>query len=537
MKKRINKILAVSISIANILFFLAPVNAVTLNDYYLGKLPSISARQSVAKECGIIGYKGTAKQNSQLVDCLQKKGGVGGLLGAGYTPVTGYQSRTTQYVSASATTIPVASTLDKSGNQIVLSNISSSGTVKVYMNLGPGTSSEEPIICTGVTSVSWTNCTRGVAFQGSSETSSSTLAKVHNAGTAIIITNIGQSYNQYVSVDGTQTINDVKTFSSLPLIPTSTPTNQAQAISLYQFQQATTTGGINGSETAKGVYQLPTPVQMASGTSFGSTGARLVLPASLATSSPSATTSIPITDSLGKLNPNFINTSSNYNWEGVNTWAASSTFNGPLNITSTTLISAPLTVTNTSTFQGTTVKGISLDPFLNGLSYNKLIAVTTTPFSVSSDTGAHAVIKATIPGGYLTTSTVIIVEGELEGVSLSTTKSIDAAVNYGGVDGATAALNNPAGGTETFNLSFRATIFATSTTSELVGITLTAGDDHLVVDNAATGARAGYAHSSGSALTVNTLVDQTLKINFFLTNSSGSDTFTAKYATMEIKRL
>lgn len=213
------------------------------------------------------------------------------ILGAGYTPVTGYSSRTTQYISSSATTIPVASTLDKSGEQIVLSNISPSGTVKVYMNLGAGTSSEEPIYCTGVTTVSWTGCVRGLAFQGSSETSSSTLAKAHNAGTSIIITNIGQFYNQYVSIDGTQSINDVKTFTSLPLVPTSTPTLGGQVISLYQFQQATTTGGINGSETAKGVYQLPTPSEAGSGTSIGSSGARLVLPSSMASSSRASNTS------------------------------------------------------------------------------------------------------------------------------------------------------------------------------------------------------------------------------------------------------
>lgn len=142
-------------------------------------------------------------------------------LGAGYTPVTGYESRTTQYVTAAATTIPVASTKDKSGTQIDLSNIST-GTVKVYLNLEPGGANEEPIVCTGVTSASWTGCTRGLAFQGSSEVSVSANQKSHNAGSKIILTNIGQFYNQYVSVDGDQTINDIKTFTTFPRISTST---------------------------------------------------------------------------------------------------------------------------------------------------------------------------------------------------------------------------------------------------------------------------------------------------------------------------
>lgn len=134
----------------------------------------------------------------------------------GYSPVTGYQSRTTSYISSSAATIPVASTQDNAGNQITLSNISSTSTVKVYMNLEPGTSREEAIYCTGVTSNSWTGCVRGLAFQGSSESSSSTLSKAHNAGASIIITNIAQFYNQYISVDGNQEVYDIKTFHSYP---------------------------------------------------------------------------------------------------------------------------------------------------------------------------------------------------------------------------------------------------------------------------------------------------------------------------------
>ena len=161
--------------------------------------------------------------------------GLTGSNSGGYTPVTGYSSRTTQYVSASATTIPVSGTKDPSGNQIVLSNISASSTVKVYLNLEAGTTREEPIVCTGLTATSWTGCTRGFAFQGSSETSSSTIAVAHNAGSAIVISNIGQFYNQYVSIDGSQLVNNIKTFSSYPKFSTTTtvPTLGAEFATKY----------------------------------------------------------------------------------------------------------------------------------------------------------------------------------------------------------------------------------------------------------------------------------------------------------------
>lgn len=139
------------------------------------------------------------------------------MFGAGYAPVTGYSSRTTSYVSAVATTIPVASTKDKAGNQITLANVSPSSTVRIYMNLEAGTAREELIACTGVTSVSWTNCTRGLTFQGSSTAASSTLAKAHNSGSNVIISNTGQFYGEYVSIDGAQNVYGVKTFYTFPV--------------------------------------------------------------------------------------------------------------------------------------------------------------------------------------------------------------------------------------------------------------------------------------------------------------------------------
>jgi hypothetical protein len=253
-------------------------------------------------------------------------------LGA-YNPVTAYSSRTTAYVSASATTIPVASTLDAGGSPIVLSNISSAGTVKVYMNLAAGTTSQEPIMCTGVTSASWTGCVRGLTFQGSSEVASTTLQKAHNAGTPIIITNIGQFFNQYVSIDGAQTINDIKTFSSFPLITTSTalPTTNGQLATKYYVDTvgaggftsvnvSTTRGlsvdgsspekvGINASSTTGGAFdssgKLYQKIDTTTGVQYSSGSAGIGINTStlvslIASTTPTANL-IPIASSTGYL--------------------------------------------------------------------------------------------------------------------------------------------------------------------------------------------------------------------------------------------
>jgi LysM repeat protein len=181
-----------------------------------------------------------------------------GLLGgAGYTPVTGYQSRTTQYLSNTNTTIKVASTKDPAGNEIDLTNVTGSSTARVYLTLEPGSTREEIVMCTGKSVGQWSSCTRGLSFQGGDQSSSSTLAIGHNAGSIVIISNVGQFFNQYVSIDGNQTKNDLLTFNQFPRVTSTTaiPTNNAELSSKYYVDNVgaggftasnvSTTGGIS----------------------------------------------------------------------------------------------------------------------------------------------------------------------------------------------------------------------------------------------------------------------------------------------------
>ncbi len=392
------------------IFLLAPlllasvVNAQTLSDYYGGSLPSIAWRTPLAVEAGISNYSGTYSQNILLLNFLLTKPKSDPILGAnpdtgtgGYNPVTGYISRTTQFVSAVATTIPVVATTDKSGNQIALNKISSAATVKVYMNLEPGTSKEEPIICTGITTTSWTGCTRGIAFQGSSE-SASTTATSHNAGAAIIITNIAQFYNQYVSVDGNQTINNSKLFSTIPGATSSTaiPSTGGQFATKY-YADNIAAGGFSASNVSTTLGLLVT------GTIPEQVGINA-----------SSTTGMAF-DSSGKL---YQKTSS--------TLGISSNSNGLYLVTTTPLtFSAPLTFTATTTLATTTIAsstitqlnlgGQNANTLITGANadllhihnYNKLIIASTTPTTTSSNTSAYSLLTFTMPANAMETNNIL----------------------------------------------------------------------------------------------------------------------------------
>jgi len=145
----------------------------------------------------------------------------GAVYGAGYTPVTGYQSRTTSFLTAAATTISVSGTKDRSGTQIALTSIGTGSVPRVYLTLEPGGANEEIVACTGITATSFTGCSRGLPFQGGSLTPDPALAKTHNAGSRVIMSNVGQFYAEYVSKSGDETVEGVKTFVSFPAVTSS----------------------------------------------------------------------------------------------------------------------------------------------------------------------------------------------------------------------------------------------------------------------------------------------------------------------------
>lgn len=238
-------------------------------------------------------------------------------------------------VTNSATSIILKSfKLPDGTTNIVMANFGPTG----YGTLEPGTTKEESIKFTGVTqnangTATLTGVTRGLAFV--SPFAETTANKFSHAGGAIfIISNTSAYESELVDAANNQIVGGVKTFTSIPVLPASSPTTDNQAtrkkyvddglalkmalagtetvtgqktfpsadatrarvasdtdtsvaeafVTLGQLSRQAIAGAANASTTVKGIVEEATDAEVTAGTATGATGARLfVNPASIAT--------------------------------------------------------------------------------------------------------------------------------------------------------------------------------------------------------------------------------------------------------------
>ena len=203
-----------------------------------------------------------------------------------------------------------------------------------YGTLEPGTSKKEFISFTGVTqnangTAALTGVTRGLMFV-SPYTASTSLRQTHSGGTTFIISNSPQLYNRFAVQD------DVATISALWIFASSTPpkygahpvfagATTTQFASLEYVNNTASSGAADATVLVKGIVEEATTAEVAAGTDLGGTGAKLFIMAGMANSSSTATTTVVVTDTGGKIAPEFINTTSNYSWTGTHTFASTTT--------------------------------------------------------------------------------------------------------------------------------------------------------------------------------------------------------------------
>jgi hypothetical protein len=203
-------------------------------------------------------------------------------------------------VSSSATSITLTSlTIPQSGYEILDADVSDT----FYVTLEPGSVLKQEIVsCTTITqnvnnTATLSGCTRGL-LPISPYTATSTLQFAHAGGSKVIFSNAPQVYEQYAALNNSQTVTGYWT-GPTPV------TSGGFATKGYVDGLAIGTSTVSATEIATGFVELATGQEAASSTSTGGTGARLALPASIATSTASSGHHVVVTDINGKIN-NFI---------------------------------------------------------------------------------------------------------------------------------------------------------------------------------------------------------------------------------------
>lgn len=172
----------------------------TLWQFYQDKgqsLPTVSQRAVDAARCGIFFYKGTVEQNKALLECLKFEESLQNVPNVdddvifGANPVTRYQTTLSSSMTSSQTTVPVSSITTFDGTTLTASILGG----EVYLSLEAGSAKEEIVRCTGISGTTFTGCTRGLAFSGTSTTAVSANQKAHNAGSVVIMSNVHYVYN------------------------------------------------------------------------------------------------------------------------------------------------------------------------------------------------------------------------------------------------------------------------------------------------------------------------------------------------------
>lgn len=263
----------------------------------------------------------------------------------GFTPVEGPTFTISQTVLPADTSITLSSFATPDGRAFSMSNFGAIG----YLTLDPtNTSRLETITFTGITqngngTATLTGVLRGIDFI-SPYAPTVSLERTHLVGASAVLSNPAAFYGKEFLF-----ANSVSTSTAYLVFSSTTPPHYDLDLSqsawsalplttipdIGYVNRVSIAGAANSSETTNGISQLATGAQAAAGTSVGSTNGRLVLPSSLATSTPTvtATNNIPVTVS-GKLSQLFWDLTQAFTWTGNHI------FNGTVTNNATTTIAA-----------------------------------------------------------------------------------------------------------------------------------------------------------------------------------------------------
>lgn len=182
-------------------------------------------------------------------------------------------------------------------------------------------------ICGNVSGTNVTGLSRGISpLDGT--TTLPTIAYSHRRGADVKITDFPSITILQRIFSGFDSIANPFSYSSSVATSTlASNRNYVPSVGLLQDTAFNSAGVINATIAARGVVQIATPTQVASSTTIGSSGATLVIPSSVSSSTSNLIANvIPVTNSLGKIADGFISTSTLGSSFGNATTSTSTTF-------------------------------------------------------------------------------------------------------------------------------------------------------------------------------------------------------------------
>lgn len=324
----------------------------------------------------------------------------GGHAAGNFNPTGGGTYLLQASISASQSTITLTSFQEPGSN--IPYTMSYINTDIIYGTIAPSSGSSEFVSASGITQNANGTATLTGVVRGLSRTpgtggcvASTTLARAFPGQTQFILSNSPCFYSEYLPRRTNATSTAVLAFASTtpphydwnPLPSTWTILASTTLASKGYVDDTVTAGCASASTLVKGCVEIATQIEAASSTSSGGTGALLVLPASMATSSP-YTTGLwsVITMNDGKISPNFMATSSLYTYRPTANFYFGSGFVSQ----ASTTFAATSTFAATTTFIGD-VQGIF--PQATSTTY-----ATAGSFTWARPAGVNRV-KVTLVGG------------------------------------------------------------------------------------------------------------------------------------------
>lgn len=516
-------------------------------------IPCNQERKILAAQYGIFDYSCTAEQNNLLEKRLRETD-----QNIGYSVATNYKTTLQSSMTATQSTIPVSSLQTTDGHTLTMSDL---GSV-VYLVVEPGSSRQEIIKCTAISSSQWASCTRGLAFYGTSESSVSANRYAHRAGSIVIMTNTHYVFENLVDKDADETVAGDKTFSGNSVFTTGTiwlgdnttgvdkyvysnngVANEPflrynESLARWQWSDdgtntinftSSSASGLSASSTAGiGITDSFIHVIASStkGMAFGSDG-RLY----------------QMTSSTGGINSDsnglYVDTTDNFAWTGTHTHAGSNTFN-----TATTTFNAPIVANATSTMATTTITngtittltlgGQNANTLVDGSdatslhvhSYSDLITASTTDQSTNFNAATRVFASSTIPAGSLGTDNVVKLRMNIEVVGAANAGPMTFEVNFGGTS--VASLTTTGNITvDTYYGIMEAEIFAAGSTSSQEGslylsMGLAAGDN--------------WVYRGQGTATIDSSVDQDITVTATKVSGGGTNVFRVRNFYIEVMK-